>query len=97
MSDETNKQTPPPSTHVIGSETRYHLEWIAAPRPPVHPNPMTGRQSFVSFEKAVSHMKAQASDAQFVSLEERTTTSVDRSDDFRAALANPPPQTREVG
>lgn len=78
-----------PAPHVVGSETRYHLEWISAPRPPVHPNPMTGRQSFVSFDKAVAHMKAQAPDARFVSLEERTTTSIDRSKAFRAALSAP--------
>lgn len=79
---------------VAGTETtvRFHIEWIAGARPPVHPNPMTGRATFESFELAVQHMKSQADDAQFVSLEERRTTvvSIDRSADMRAALPAAP-------
>ncbi|PTV72173.1 hypothetical protein [Agrobacterium pusense] len=81
---------------VAGAETttRFHIEWIAGARPPVHPNPMTGRTTFESFERAVQHMKSQADDAQFVSLEERRTTIVhiDRSADMRAALPAAPSQ-----
>jgi hypothetical protein len=82
--------TPAPQSHVVGEiNTAFVIEWIAAPRPPVHPDPMTGRQSYRSFDRAVRHMKSQAPDAMFVSLTERTTvtTTVDRSDDLRAALA----------
>ena len=79
---------------VAGTETttRFHIEWIAGARPPVHPNPMTGRTTFESFERAVQHMRSQADDAQFVSLEERRTTIVhiDRSADMRAALPAAP-------
>lgn len=79
---------------VAGTETttRFHIEWIAGARPPVHPNPMTGRTTFESFELAVQHMKSQADDAQFVSLEERRTTilHIDRSADMRAALPAAP-------
>ncbi|MCZ7929495.1 hypothetical protein [Agrobacterium pusense] len=81
---------------VAGAETttRFHIEWIAGARPPVHPSPMTGRTTFESFERAVQHMKSQADDAQFVSLEERRTTIVhiDRSADMRAALPAAPSQ-----
>ncbi|MBB4145863.1 hypothetical protein GGQ72_004429, partial [Rhizobium rhizoryzae] len=36
--------TPSPQTHVKGeTRTRFHIEWIAGARPPVHPHPMTGR------------------------------------------------------
>lgn len=83
-------EAPAPSSHVAGeTATFFVIEWIAAPRPPVHPNPMTGRQTYRSFERAVLHMKSQAHDAEFISLTERTTvtTSVDRSSDLRAALA----------
>ncbi|MBB4146052.1 hypothetical protein GGQ72_004621, partial [Rhizobium rhizoryzae] len=35
---------PSPQTHVKGeTRTRFHIEWIAGARPPVHPHPMTGR------------------------------------------------------
>ncbi|WP_367354236.1 hypothetical protein [Agrobacterium pusense] len=79
---------------VAGTETttRFYIEWIAGARPPAHPKPMTGRASFETFERALQHMKNQADDAQFVSLEERRTTvvSVDRSADMRAALTAAP-------
>ena len=79
---------------VAGEETttRFYIEWIAAARPPVHPEPMTGRLIFETFDLALRHMKSQADDAQFVSLEERQTTVVyiDRSADMRAALPAAP-------
>lgn len=67
----------------------FRIEWIAAARPPVHQNPMTGKAWVDSFDDAVKHMKAQASDAKSVSLTEVITTTVrsDRSADLRAALA----------
>lgn len=80
---------PPASVPKAVVETSFIIEWIAAARPPVHPNPMTGRATFSSFKRALRHMESQASDAQFVSLTSRTsvTTFVERSDDLRAALA----------
>ncbi len=70
----------------------FHLEWIAAARKPVHPEPMTGRQSFSSFDEAIAFMKRQAPDAQFVSLTERTIiqTDEDRSTEARAVLGGKP-------
>jgi hypothetical protein len=72
----------------VATETSFVIEWIAAARPPVHPNPMTGKATFGSFDRALKHMRSQAPDAQFVSLTSRTTvtTSADRSDDLRASL-----------
>jgi hypothetical protein len=67
-------------------ERRFSLEWIAGARPPVHPDPMRGRQSFRSFEDAIAHVQRQAADAQFVSLTELVETSLDRSSDARSAL-----------
>lgn len=68
----------------------YRLEWIAGARPPVHPNPMDGAQSFHSFDNAIAFMKRQAADAQFVSLTERTMiqAETDRSPEARAALSD---------
>lgn len=67
---------------------RYHLEWIAGPRHPVHPNPMRGRQSFSSVSEALKFMKRQAADAEFISLTEKTEvlTVVSRTEEFRALL-----------
>ena len=76
---------PTPSSHVDGAR-RYHLEWIAGARPPVHPNPMTGRQSFGTFAEAIAFMQRQAPDAKFVLLEESTTSTSDRSVQARIAL-----------
>jgi hypothetical protein len=67
-------------------EFHFVLEWIAAPRPPVHPEPSIGRQSFETFDKAARFMAKQASDAKFVSLIEVITRKVDLSSDLRAAL-----------
>lgn len=89
----TDEQNPTPLTHSEGvTRTRFHIEWLAGARPPMHPNPMTGRTTFETFDEAVSHMRNQAADAQFVSLEERITTivSVDRSEAARAALSAAP-------
>ncbi|WP_313666169.1 hypothetical protein [Shinella sp.] len=68
-------------------ERRFHVEWLAGARPPVHPEPMVGRTTFRTFDEAISHMGNQAEDEAFISLEERITTTVDRSSDARAALA----------
>lgn len=82
--------TPSPQNHVRGeTEIDFRIEWIAAARPPVHPKPMTGKAWFKTFERALKHMRSQAADAQFVSITEHVTTvvKVDRTDEFRAALA----------
>lgn len=70
---------------------RFHIEWIAAARPPVHPNAMTGRATFDTFDEALDHMRNQAEDAVFVSLVERTTivNEVDFSSDMRLKLGIP--------
>jgi hypothetical protein len=67
---------------------RYALNWIAAPRPPVHPTEMEGNQTFLTFDKAVTFMSKQAPDARFVSLSRITTTVEDVSEMARKALSN---------
>lgn len=80
------KHAHPAGKEVGETDTWFTLEWIGAARPPVHPEPMTGRQSFPTMEKAVGFMRNQAADAKFVSLSEVTKSTIDRSDAARAAL-----------
>lgn len=68
------------------SSHSFSLEWIAGARPPVHPNPMRGRQSFATFDLAIAFMRRQAPDARFASLTERIEREVDRTADARTAL-----------
>lgn len=68
-------------------ERRFSLEWIAGARPPVHPSPMRGRQSFRSIDEAIAFMSRLAADAQFVSLTEYEEREFDRSEEARVALA----------
>jgi len=70
---------------------RFQLRWIAAARPPAHPEPMVGLQSFTTFDAAVEFMKRQASDAKFVSLVEFVERSNDRSADAILALRTKEP------
>lgn len=83
--------TSPPLSHrgedSAEVESRFSLEWIAGARPPVHPDPMRGRQSFRSFDQAIAFMNRQANDAKFVSLTEYEEREFDRSEEARAALA----------
>ncbi len=65
----------------------YELRWIGAARPPVHPTPMKGRQTFKSFEKAAAFFDKQPDDAEFVSLTQIMTRKLDRTEDFRAAIS----------
>ena len=74
----------------LRSAQSFTLEWIGAPRLPVHPSPMTGRQSFASLEKAVAFFARQPLDATFVSLTECASRYFDRSDEARNAIAATP-------
>lgn len=56
-------------------EVYYKLRWIAGARPPVHPEPMNGSQTFSTEEKARAFFRSLASDAKFVSLERIEVTS----------------------
>lgn len=89
MDDNEDGATTPSSNVVVESTTSFRIEWISAARPPAHQNPMTGKAWMDSFDAAVRHMKAQASDATFVSLTEVVTTIIrsDRSADLRAVLS----------
>jgi len=87
----------PPSARLTASaldgsgrdgDKAFELEWIGAARPPAHPKPMTGRQSFATLDKAAAFWKRQPADATLVRLTERTTHSADRT----AALARPTPE-----
>lgn len=60
------------------------LEWLAAPRPPVHPRAMTGSRRFETFDRAIAFMAQQDSDAIFISLTRERVFLSDWSD---AALA----------
>lgn len=70
----------------------FNLTWIAPPSPAlpdgrrVHPEPMTGRQSFPSWENALRFMSKRCEGTEFVSLTQTTSRTVDRSAEFRAAL-----------
>lgn len=57
-------------------EVYYKLRWIAGARPPVHPEPMNGSQTFSTEEKARAFFRSLASDAKFVSLERIEVTSI---------------------
>lgn len=61
----------------VQGDTFYILEWMAGARPPVHPNPMRGRQSFRTPKEAIAFFKRQASDAQFLSLTKRVFITED--------------------
>lgn len=67
----------------------FQLHWIAAARPPVHPEPMKGYQTFDTFDAAIAFMRQRASDAIFVSLTEIVTHHIDRA---TAALLPTPPE-----
>ena len=80
-----------PDTVSVGREdaaTSYTLKWIAAPRPPTHPNEMRGCQTFPTFDAALQHMKNQAPDARFVSLTETVSASRDVSARLQSALGD---------
>lgn len=62
--------------------TIYRLKWEAAARPPVHPNPMIGTQSFDSISEARKFFKKRAPDSRFISLEKITTITEDVTSDF---------------
>ncbi len=74
-----------PKPPVDATQT-FDLVWISAARPPVHPEPMTGRQTFTSFEHAMKFMGNQPDDAQFVSLHSNLTRRYDRTADALAAI-----------
>lgn len=61
----------------VQGDTFYILEWMAGAKPPVHPNPMRGRQSFRTPKEAIAFFKRQASDAQFLSLTKRVFITED--------------------
>ena len=73
------------------SDVGYTLVWLAGARPPVHPEPMKGRQSFDSVDDALTFFKKLANDAKAISLTrvEVTTSSVDLSNLLPAARLDP--------
>lgn len=73
----------------------YWLKWIAAARPPVHMEPMTGQQPFSTIERAVTFMRNQPKDATFASLTETIEHRIDRSAEALAALSPSSPEGGE--
>lgn len=69
------------------TEEQWLLTWTAAPRPPVHPSPMTGRQTFQTFNDAIEFFKRRPKDSRFVSLIEIVTKSIDRTNEANIALS----------
>jgi hypothetical protein len=63
---------------------RYRLEWIAAPRPPTHKNPMVGALSFPSLEAARTFFLTRPGDAKVKSLVEIITRENDLTAEFTA-------------
>lgn len=74
------------SGQVEPTHRQFRLQWEAAARPPVHPEVMTGRQMFSTFEQALNFMRKQPADSTFVSMIQIEGYSRDRTDEFRAAL-----------
>lgn len=68
--------------------TQYRLQWLAAARPPAHPNSMTGTQVFNSFERVVAFVEGLASDSEVMSLTEIQTTEIDATDKLMGSLTN---------
>lgn len=50
----------------------FALEWLSGARPPVHPEPMVGRQTFETFKEAIGFMARRAMDSQLTGLIEHT-------------------------
>jgi hypothetical protein len=81
-----------------GVERMFVLEWIAAPRPPVHPEPMRGRREFPSIEKVAEFVNNLPDDAEIDSLIEHATAKINRTAQLNAATlspAEPSPESRE--
>lgn len=70
-------------------KTSYRLTWIAAPRPPAHPNSMMGRQDFTTFEHVVSFCARLAPDAEIMSLKEIQTTEIDVTEKLKTFCEGP--------
>lgn len=68
--------------HTKTKESHFVLRWEAAARPPVHPKPMIGTQTFESISDARKFFKGCASDTKFISLEKVTTITEDITSDF---------------
>lgn len=79
--------SPAPVTVDDAMVERYDLEWDAAPRLPVHLEPMRGKRSFPSLEKAVAFMSRQANDAKPVSLVLVRSSISDETPALAAALS----------
>lgn len=65
----------------------WELCWEAAPRPPVHPEPMVGRKTFKSMEAAIGFFASQSEDAKLISLVRVETLRIDQTYIARQALA----------
>jgi hypothetical protein len=59
--------------------TLWDLTWIGAPRPPVHPEPMTGKRTFFSYLEAINFMHKQPDDSKLVSLVSRKIVKEDHT------------------
>lgn len=84
MSTSTYSGTAESGQQVVAPEhIAYVLKWTAGARPPAHPRPMDGRQSFGSLLAVKLFWDQQAADAVFVSLEEVRTVTTDLSGLFK--------------
>lgn len=70
----------------MNDNIEYVLAWIAAPRPPVHNEPMKGTARFKSPEDALKRFKSWPDDSRFVSLTKVQTVTTDVSAAFREML-----------
>lgn len=64
----------------------WELKWIAAARPPVHPDLMEGRAYFDTQEKALTFFERRAEDATLVSLTLIIEERKDFTEDFKNHL-----------
>ena len=71
----------------INSKAVWELVWISGARPPVHPEPMRGRQTFKSLDAALTFFVKLAPDAVFESLTLVIEERKDFSEDARSRIA----------
>ena len=74
----------------VSEHVQFRLKWRAAARPPVHPEPMEGVQTFDTLAACVRFMSQQAADAEVISLTEIRSSSTDATAPLLSALGEHP-------
>ena len=69
------------SERFLTTSSHWEMTWISGARPPVHPTPMKGRESFKSMDAALTRFSKFADDAILESLTLVITERKDFTDD----------------